>query len=305
MGDRLQGKVAVVTGAGRSIGQAEALALAKEGARVLVNDVIDVTETVDAIRAAGGAAAGHMQSCTSWQAGAEIVDAALDNFGRVDIVVNNAGINQPNRIDQMTEAEWDAAVDVSLKGYAATIRAAAPHFIKQGSGAIVNTGSTSGLGHMYMANYCAAKEGALGLTRSVAQELGQYGVRCNLVRPINRRTKMTHPLITQSKVDADALGLSITASRHLPFYDDRTLPVGDHVAALVVVLCLPAMAEVTGQDFFIMGDEVGRFEEPQLHGIQFQPGGWTVEALEKPEVIENLLGGVPRWRVRTGADAQP
>src|SRR5262249_18037924 len=160
---------------------------------------------------------------------------ALDQFGRVDIIVNNAGIVRPNTIDKMTEEEWDAVVNVSLKGYAAMIRAAAPHLIKQRSGVIINTGSTSGLGHIYMANYSAAKEGTLGLTRTVARELGQYGIRCNQIRPINLITGMGVPMIAKSSEDSKRLGFSVNGLRYLGLKQDRVMPVAVHVAALAVL----------------------------------------------------------------------
>ena len=290
MEKRLSGKVAIVTGAGRNIGREEAMALSREGAKILVNDLGNADETVELIRAEGGEAYANGASASSWQGGEDIVQAALDHFGRVDILINNAGIVQPQRIEEMTEEDFDAVIGVSLKGYTATIRAAAPHFIKQRSGVIVNTGSTSGLGHLYQANYSAAKEGAAGLTRTIARELGQYGVRCNLIRPASFVTHMTEPLIFKSSEDSRNLGLAVTGLRYIRSNPTRVTPTGVHVAALVVLLCLPATAHVSGQDFFIMGDEVGRFPEPELFRTQFQPGGWTLEALEQPHVLDGLLG---------------
>lgn len=291
MAARLAGKVAIVTGAGRNIGRAEALALAREGAKIVVNDINGAQEVVDEIRAAGGEAVPETSSASSWQNAGKIVQKAIDAFGRIDILVNNAGIVGPARIDEMTEDLWDAVVNISLKTYAATIHFAAPHFIRQRSGVIVNTGSTSGLGHIHMANYSAAKEGALGLTRSVARDLGPYGVRCNLIRPISHITGTYTPEIQKSIDASAALDIPLMGERHMTKPRVTSLP--EHVAALTVLLCLPSTAGVTGQDIFIQGDELARMQPPELIRNAFHPGGWTLEAMEEdPHIVDNLLGDV-------------
>lgn len=295
-GARLAGKVAVVTGAGRNIGRAEALALAAEGASILVNDIAGAEDVAREIRDAGGAAVADDHSAASWQAGEAIIAAAIAAFGRIDILVNNAGIVRPSRIDRMSEADWDAVVDISLKAYAATIHFAAPHFIAQGCGIIINTGSTSGLGHNGMANYSAAKEGALGLTRAVARDLGRYGVRCNLIRPISHITGTFTPAIAETLAVAAELDIPLMGIRHLPTPRITALP--EHVAALAVLLCLPQTAHVSGQDFFIQGDELARLPDPELIRMAFQPGGWTLAALEEPHVLDNLLGDIRNRFIR-------
>ncbi len=296
---RLAGQVAVVTGAGRNIGRAEALALAQEGARIVVNDIANAEEVVEEIRAQGGAAVAETSSASSWANAEKIVQKAMDAFGRIDILINNAGIVGPARIDEMTEEGWDAVVNISLKAYAATIRFAAPHFIRQRSGVIVNTGSTSGLGHIHMANYSAAKEGALGLTRSVARDLGPFGVRCNLIRPISQITGTYTPEI-QKSIDASAeLDIPLMGERHM--LKPRVVSRPEHVAALTVLLCLPSAARITGQDFFIMGDELGRMQAPEIIRTAFNPGGWTLAAMEEdPHLIDNLMGDI-RYRYKPQA----
>jgi NAD(P)-dependent dehydrogenase (short-subunit alcohol dehydrogenase family) len=290
---RLSGKVAVVTGAGRNIGRAEALALAAEGACVLVNDLSGADETVEAIRAAGGQATANGANAGSWAGAESIIAAAVEAFGRVDILVNNAGVVRPGPIQEMTEADWDAVVDVSLKGYAALIRFAAPHMIRQGSGGvIISTGSTSGLGHVIMSNYAAAKEGAAGLTRSIARDLGRYGVRCNLIRPINHVSTMVTPELMRSLEISSELGFPLNGHKH---FTSGILATGDHVAALVTLLCLPVAAHVSGEEFYVQGDQVGRFYQPDLAAAEFHAGGWTLEALEAPAVLENLLGPPSRF----------
>jgi NAD(P)-dependent dehydrogenase (short-subunit alcohol dehydrogenase family) len=290
-GARFAGKVAVVTGAGRNIGRAEALALAREGARVLVNDIGGAEEVVQEIRAAGGEAVADTHSASSWAGGEAIIDAAIKAFGRIDILVNNAGIVRPAPIQEMTEETWDAVVNISLKAYAATIRFAAPHMIGQGTGGvIVNTGSTSGFGHNGMANYSAAKEGALGLTRTVARDLGRYGVRCNLIRPVSHITGTFTPEIGATIRTAEELGIPLMGTRHLGTPRVTALP--EHIAPLVVLLCLPETAHVSGQEFFIMGDELARFDEPEFIRMSYNPGGWTLEAMEDELLLDNLVGDV-------------
>jgi NAD(P)-dependent dehydrogenase (short-subunit alcohol dehydrogenase family) len=290
-GRRLAGKVAIVTGAGRNIGRAEALFLAREGARVIVNDIGGAQDVAREIEAAGGEAVADTHSASSWSGAEAIVRTAIDSFGQVDILINNAGIVRPSRIDQMSEADWDAVVDISLKAYAATIRFAAPHMIARGQGGvIVNTGSTSGLGHNGMANYAAAKEGALGLTRAVARDLGRFGIRCNLIRPISHVTGTFTPEIQHTLDVAAELDIPLMGNRHLG--PPRVTALPEHVAALTTLLCLPQTAHVTGQDFFVQGDELARLPEPELIRMAFQPGGWTLEAIEDPHLIDNLVGDI-------------
>jgi NAD(P)-dependent dehydrogenase (short-subunit alcohol dehydrogenase family) len=191
----------------------------------------------------------------------------------------------------MTEEDWDAVVDISLKAYAATIRFAAPHMISQGAGgAIVNTGSTSGLGHNGMANYSAAKEGALGLTRTVARDLGRFGIRCNLIRPISHITGTFTPEIQQTIDTAATLGMPLMGDRHLPVPRVTALP--EHIAGLTVLLCLPQTAHVSGQDFFVQGDELARMSQPELIRMEICPGGWTQAAMENEHVVDNLFGDI-------------
>ena len=188
MAKRFAGKVAVVTGAGRGIGRCEALLLAQQGAKVVVNDLggaptgegadKSVAQMVaDEIKAAGGEAVANTDSVTTMEGGKAIIDSAIKNFGRLDILINNAGNLRPKPIWEMTEQDWDLVINVHLKGTFTCTRHAAPIFREQRSGVIVNTASESGLGHYGMANYSAAKEGIVGFTRTVARDLGQFNVQ--------------------------------------------------------------------------------------------------------------------------------
>ncbi len=185
---RLAGKVAIVTGAGRGIGREEALLLASQGAKVVVNDVgrhpgETAQDVANRIREMGGEAEANNDSVAAMEGAEHLINTAVAKFGRLDILVNNAGVIAPGEVSNLSEEDWDKVIAVHLKGTFATIRHASPIMKHQRSGVIVNTGSESGLGHPAMGNYSAAKEGIVGLTRTVARELGRFGIRCNAIRP--------------------------------------------------------------------------------------------------------------------------
>lgn len=305
---RLEGKIAVVTGAGRNIGRAEALALARQGAKIVVNDLGGgsygteagnpaLAETVaQEIRDLGGEAVAETSSASTMEGGAAIVEKAIDAFGRIDILINNAGIVRPARIDRMTEQDWDLCLAVSLKGSFATIKAAAPHMIAQKSGVIINTGSSSGFGHWGMGNYSAAKEGVLGLTRSVARDLGEFGVRCNMVRPVSHITGTYTPEIQATLDETARLGIPLLWNRHMSAPRMTALP--EHIAALVTWLCTDAAAHVSGRDFYIQGDEVALLPEPEAIRTLFNPGGWTIDAFDEPANVDYLVGSIQNRFIR-------
>jgi 3-oxoacyl-[acyl-carrier protein] reductase len=298
-GKRLAGKVAIVTGAGRGIGRCEALLLAAEGAKVLVNDVFvenrggadeaQIAASVAAeIRAAGGAAAANGDSVASLQGAERIINNALGEFGRLDILINNAGNVRPGNIYEMNEYDWDRVIQTHLKGAFAMIRFASAIFCRQGSGVIINTGSESGLGHPTMANYSAAKEGIIGLTRSVARELGRFGVRCNAIRP---------RALTQSvqNLGQTAFRSAQSLERALGKYslgnrgNIRSDGSPENVAPLVVWLCTDSAKNVNGRTFYVCGDEIGLFSEPELVRSLSRSGGWDLDSLDN-YAHERLIG---------------
>jgi 3-oxoacyl-[acyl-carrier protein] reductase len=311
----LQGQVAVITGAGRGIGRAEALLMARHGVKVVVNDLgggphgsgadSSVAQAVvEEIAAAGGQAVLDTSDVSGMAGGQAVVQAALQAFGRIDILSNNAGIIRPARIDEMSEDDWDRVQAVNLKGYFATIKAAAPVFMRQRSGVIINKSSPSGLGHYGMANYAAAKEGVVGLTRTVARDLGQFGVRCNAVRPVTADSNMRGDAVRQTIVHSQVRG-------GYPGIWNRWLGApqalqghSDHVAALTLWLCLETTREVNGREFFVAGSELGIFPEPELQRVSFRPTGWTLEALLDPSARDYLIGDV-RNRYGKPAPAGP
>jgi 3-oxoacyl-[acyl-carrier protein] reductase len=304
---RLQGKVAIVTGAGRNIGRAEALLLAEQGCKVVVNDLpprdgeASVAEAVAReIRDAGGEAVVVHAAAGTMAAGKAVVDAAVEAFGGVDILVNNAGVVRPARIDKMTEEEWHFAVDVSLKGSFAATRYAAEQMVKQGrGGAIVNTSSPSGFGHNGMSNYTAAKEGLIGFTRSVARDLGRFGIRCNAIRPVSHLTETFTPGVAETIRTAEELGQTLLWNRRHTLARLQALP--EHVAALVVWLCTDAAAHVSGRDFFVQGDEIGLLPEPEMSRVVFKAGGWDLDGLDEPDTAHYLVGDVQNRFVKAQA----
>ena len=302
------GKVAVITGAGRGIGRETALLMAREGAMVVVNDLGGgpqggggdaslAQQVVDEIVSTGGAAVAETSSVASMSGGKAVVECAMDNYGRLDFLVNNAGIIRPRRITEMSEDDFDMVLAVNLKGYFATIRAGAEYLKRQG-GAIVNLSSPSGFGHYGMANYCAAKEGVVGMTRSVARELGEFGVRCNAVRPMSQATNMAIPEVLETiTYQTQTLGIP-------PLSNQWLLPHGlqteaHSVAAVLGWLCSPLSENINGRELYICGAQVALVQEPELIRNQFMAGGWTWEGLCDPLVTAALTFDVRnRYRGR-------
>jgi NAD(P)-dependent dehydrogenase (short-subunit alcohol dehydrogenase family) len=278
----LDGKVAVVTGAGRGIGRAEALLLAEQGAAVVVNDLggeWDGTgkddrlaqQVVDEITAAGGKGSANYEDISTWKGAEALVQQAVDEFGRLDIVVNNAGILRDAMVFNVTEENWDAVVDVHLRGHAATSHAACSFWRERAkageeiTGRIVNTSSEAGLyGLKGQSNYAAAKAGIAALTQVTAREMKKYGVTANCIAP-RARTR----LITQTFGDA------VMAAPEDGF--DQFAP--ENVAPLVAFLATGDAAHITGQVFLVWGGQV-TLMKPWAAGPSIDHGDrWSVEAL--------------------------
>ena len=267
----LSGKVAIVTGAGRGLGRAEALALAAAGARVVVNDLgggvfgggasSEVAEAVvKEIHDSGADAVANGDDIATMDGARRLVHTALDTFGRLDILVNNAGIVRPAPIWEMTETDWDLTAAVHLKGHFATTRYAAELFKAQRGGVIINTASESGLGHWGMSNYSAAKEGIVGFTRSIARELGSYGVRCNAMRPRGVSRFATPELAETVRISQQDLGFPAVGDMWVG--PDVEMPP-EQVGAFVVWLCSDAAVAANGQVFVVGAGEVGIYPEPK------------------------------------------
>jgi|FLYL01.1.fsa_nt_gi NAD(P)-dependent dehydrogenase (short-subunit alcohol dehydrogenase family) len=290
----LEGKVAVVTGAGRGIGRGIALLMAEHGAKVVVNDPgvnPDGTghdngpaeQVVAEIRAAGGTAVPNFDSVATFEGGESIIKTAVDQFGRIDILVNNAGILRDRMIFNMTEQEWDEVYAVHLKGHFNTIRPASVLMRQQRYGRIINFSSESGLwGNAGQANYGAAKSGIAGLTRVVARDLGRYGVTCNAIAP-RAWTRLTAavaqqrpPSVQQQRIEnAEAPGIS------------KMDP--DDIAPMTVYLASDYAWNINGQIFHVYGGYVALLHHPVPWRTAFKPGMWTLEELD--EAVPRLLEG--------------
>ena len=254
----LDGKVAIVTGAGRGIGREEALQLAAEGASVVVNDVgasstgegSDVhpaEQTVADIKAAGGEAALNTDDVSSWAGAKNLVDQAVSAWGKLDILVNNAGILRDKMSFNMDESDWDDVIRVHLKGHFAMSHHAAVHWRNRSkageevSGRIINTASEAGLfGNAGQANYGAAKAGIAAMTIILGRELHRYGVTVNAISP-RARTRMTEELFGE-----------MAKAQEGKF--DSFAP--ENVAPLVVFLATDEAADVNGQNFVVFGGNV-------------------------------------------------
>jgi 3-oxoacyl-[acyl-carrier protein] reductase len=282
---RLAGKVAIVTGGGKGIGRAEAILMAREGAKVVVSDIgvddgVVRAETVAGeIDAMGGAAVAVTDDIGTFDGARRVVQAALEACGGLDIVLNNAGLRAVNAIQDFTEAEYDLVLGSHLKATFGMIKHAAPVFVAQGSGVILNTSSESGLGHPYNAAYAAAKEGITGLTRSVARELGPHGIRCNQIRPRATTTHTDDFLDKYMEFQPRRAALGRFALGTHGDMHRASLP--EHVAALAVWLCTDAAARINGRDFFVMGDEIGLWSEPDFVRNIVLPGGWSLDLLDE------------------------
>lgn len=280
MGDSLKGKVALVTGAGRGIGAAEAMRLAMEGAKVIVNDLgvlrdgtgadaSPADDVVAAIKAAGGEAVANYDDITQMENGRKMARQAVETYGRYDILVNNAGIQINRGVFDITEEEFDRTIAIHIKGHWSTIRGAIDTFREQGGGCIINTASLAGLGQMNHVDYCAAKEGVIGLTRALALELMPYNIRVNNIRP-RGLTRM----ITERR--PEEMGGRQMSARDM----DPTGREPDRVAQFVAFLASDAAKDVSGHDFFVQGNEISLLSLPQKLRSAFHDDAWDVNSIK-------------------------
>ena len=285
----LRDKVAVVTGAARGIGREIALLFAQQGARVVVNDyggsesgsgggTTPADEVVEVIRKSGGQAVASYESVASMAGGKSIVDAAVTTFGRIDIVVNNAGILRDRMIFNMSEEEWDAVINTHLKGSFAVTRAAAPLMREQRSGRFINMTSTSGLvGNVGQANYAAAKLGIVGLTRVTALDMGRYNVTANCISPF-AWTRM--------------IGTIPTATEAQQARVEKIKKMSPaHIAPLAAFLASDQAKDVSGQIFGVRGKEIMLFGHHRPVMRIHHADGWTPERIAEmfPGTLQHHL----------------
>jgi 3-oxoacyl-[acyl-carrier protein] reductase len=247
---RLEGRVAIVTGAGRGIGAATAIRLAQDGAKVGVLDLKEefCQETVQAIRGAGGEAL--PVGCDVTDAGQveRAVEQVVSHFGRLDILINNAGITRDNLLFKMSEDDWDTVMDVHLKGSFLASRAAQKHMVQQRYGKIVNISSTSALGNRGQANYSTAKAGLQGFTRTLAIELGPFNINVNAVAPGYIVTDMTRQMA--ERIGMDFQENQKLAAERIPL---RRVGQPEDIANVVAFLVSDDASFLSGQVIYVNG----------------------------------------------------
>jgi NAD(P)-dependent dehydrogenase (short-subunit alcohol dehydrogenase family) len=287
----VEGRVVIVTGAGRGIGRAHALAFAREGAQVVVNDIgaaLDgrggsggpAQEVVGEIEALGGKAVANTDDVANWTGAARLVETALDRFGRLDVLVNNAGFLRDRMLVNLSEEEWDAVIRVHLKGHFAPMRHAAAYWRAEAKAGrppearVINTSSGAGLlGSVGQGNYSAAKAGIAGLTLVAAAEFGRYGVTVNAIAP-SARTRMTEPAFDMVAPESGF---------------DAMAP--ENVSPLVVWLGSTESSGVTGRVFEVEGGRVS-LARGWRHGLSVDKGArWAPDELGG--VVAELLADSP------------
>jgi len=282
----LDGRVTIITGAGRGIGREHALLFAAEGAHVVVNDLgggldgstLEATpaeEVVAEITAAGGSAIANHDNVATWDGGERLVNAAIEAFGDLHVLVNNAGILRDRVLVNLSEADWDAVINVHLKGHFVPTRHAATYWREQAKSgkvvkaSVINTSSTSGLlGNVGQSNYGAAKSGIASFSLIIAEELGRYGVRVNAIAPA-ARTRMTE----------STPGLSDYVVKPA---DAAVFDVWDpaNISPLVATLAMEDCA-ATGQVFFVQGGTVRKFQNWTMTETLENNDRWTVSELAR------------------------
>lgn len=312
MGEALKGKVAVVTGSGQGIGRAIAIAMAREGARVvtnnrkrgstgnaLLNDALvnsmsaekqkwlkeqaseangDAETTAQAIKAQGGEAVPFFGDISDFDVAAKMIETTVDTFGRIDILVNVAGTFGFNAIWEITEGTWDRVTGTKPKGYFNAIRFAVPHMMKQKWGRILNCTSRAFLGDVLKhAEYCTANAGVVGLTKAVAKELFQYGITCNAFSPF-AKTRAAYELTAYD--EAVSAEKSPWMDRKFSFPLDMT-PGPEYIAPFVIYLATDAAAKISGSVFNVGGNGIGLYSEPEIARSLMKSGNepWTIEEL--------------------------
>jgi NAD(P)-dependent dehydrogenase (short-subunit alcohol dehydrogenase family) len=275
----LNGKVAIVTGSGRGLGLAYAAELARQGASVVVNDVDEETaaSAVASIEAEGGTVVAVVGAVGSSETAKALVDAAVENFGRLDILVTNAGVLRDTVLWKMSDDDFDTVIGVHLRGTFTCVREAVIRFREQGDGGrIICIGSPTGQrGNFGQTNYAAAKAGIVGMVRTWALELKRAGITANAVIPVAATAMTATVPYFAAAVEADAKGEPMPAF----FRHDLGFGTSDDVAGLVAYLASDAAAHVTGQALGVGGDRLQLWSHPEPVVTEYREGGWTFDAL--------------------------
>jgi NAD(P)-dependent dehydrogenase (short-subunit alcohol dehydrogenase family) len=277
----LEGKIAVVTGGGSGIGREICKLMAAEGAKVVVNDLgtpVDgvgqsrsaADQTVEMIKQAGGEGTPNYDSVATPEGGQNIIQTAINAYGKLDILVHVAGILRDRMVFNMSIEEWDAVINVHLRGAFCVVKPACVLMRAQKSGCIINFSSISAAGNSGQANYSAAKAGILGLTRTVARDMAKYGVRANAIWP-GADTRMTATVPESARQIRAERGVGQAA----PISSGPRKP--ENVAAVVAFLASDMAQDITGWTVGIAGDRLSLIEDPHPVKTIFCPGGWTLD----------------------------
>jgi NAD(P)-dependent dehydrogenase (short-subunit alcohol dehydrogenase family) len=281
MTDVLKGKVVIVTGAGRGVGAEIAKLAAKEGAKVVVNDLGGdekgdggdlgpAASVVKEIKDAGGEAIANGANVASWQGAHDLFAAAMKAFGDVDVIINNAGILRDGIFHKMSEEDWNPVIDVNLKGCFNVSRAAAPHFKDKGKGCYIHMSSTSGLiGNIGQVNYGAAKMGVAGLSKCIALDMAKFGVRSNAIAPFAWTRLVGTIPATPENLRRIEIAKQMTPEKIAPF---------------IVALGSDAAKDITGQVFGVRRNEIMLFSQPRPIRSVHTAEGWTPD-----KVLETAL----------------
>ena len=326
MADVLKDRVAVVTGSGQGIGRAIAIGLAKEGAKVVTNNrwagstsnaILtdaqiesldkekrewfervtsaisgDAETTARTIREMGGEAVPFFGDISEFDVAAELIQTAVDSFGKIDILVNVAGAFGFSRIEKMTEELWDRITLTKPRGYFNCIRHAAPHMMEKKWGRIINCTSRAYLGDVIRhAEYCAANAGVVGLTRAVAIELREYGITCNAFSPW-AKTRASYELDIYSKIVDDEDSPFIIRRPGPPVDMIQITPDPEYAAPFICYLASDAAANISGSVFSVGGNDVGLYSDPVMarNITKYGEGPWTMDELMQ-QVPRGLLAG--------------
>ena len=296
MGNRLEGKVAVVTGAGRGVGRGVALLLAEEGAKVVVNDLgsdVDGTSSshdpadsvVEEIKARGGEAVANYDNMALMEGGEAVIQQAVDTYGQIDALVNSAGMLRDRMIWQMTPDDWDRVLLNNAKATFTATKFACILFRQQRSGRIVNMTSDAGLGDVGRSNYAAASEAIIGLTRTVGRDMGRYGVTCNAISPMVE-TRLFPGSVEEYRVAAvDSPTRDERAGIFTPAgvgdWDGPGLPDDpENVAPLAVYLCTYASPNVNCNVFGVRGGSIYLYSQPRVERAVQKWGNFTMDEMD-------------------------
>jgi NAD(P)-dependent dehydrogenase (short-subunit alcohol dehydrogenase family) len=304
MGNRLDGRVAIVTGGARGIGKGVAMQLAEEGAAVVIADFggnLDGTggdmgpaeETVREIQQMGGRAMAHGCDVSKFDQVGDLVDQTLKEYGRLDAMLHVAGILRDRMVFNMTEEEWDAVLAVHLKGAFNTARHALPPMLKQGFGRILIFSSGSGLGSTGQANYSAAKEGMVGFARALAREVGPHGVAVNAIYP-GGNTRMTQSVPAAAQDIRAAAGIQRAgraASVEVTGENGATPRDPENNAPTVAWLCTEAGGAINGQVIGTSGWQASRYSQRRVVRSIHRARHWTVDELSRA-VPNQLVAGI-------------